>query len=238
MPLGLIYCCATRKPTSVKASQSTTATTAKAKNANGGAMKRPRTRVDEQPRFINTPDDDTSDEGHTHKKARDEEYSSAEEDIDHGESIEPVRSSSGRYNLRKQPLRVRHVAEAAITQIEYYLVLKNAFPDGLEKYNVAIRQTLVKCAEALKDPDIATRLKTDASYARKISGIPAQRIPIFRGRVKSNVTALSGGLFSLDTEDEHKIDWLTEEDRFIYRCDYITRLGGRQGRMARINAWL
>ncbi|KAH9923402.1 uncharacterized protein BXZ73DRAFT_103840 [Epithele typhae] len=160
-----------------------------------------------QPIFIDILDDDTSDEQRTHKKARYEENSSLEEDIEDQESIELVRSSSGHYNLLEQPLRVKRVAEGAITQIEYYLVLKNAFPDGPTKYNVAIRQILVK-------------IKTDASYAKKIATIPAQRIPIFRGRVKSNVTALSDGLFNVDSEDEKKIDWLIEKDRFIYRCDY------------------
>ncbi|KAH9916096.1 uncharacterized protein BXZ73DRAFT_105955 [Epithele typhae] len=214
------YGAAPRKPAFSKGSQSTAATTAKARNASGGASKRPRSRVDEQPKFIGISDDNASDQEHTHKKARYEEYSSVEEDIDNRDSIELVRSSSGHYNLLQQPLHVKRVAEAAITQVEYYLVLKNVFPDGPEKYNVAIRHILVKCAETLKDQDLATKIKTNASYARKISGIPAQRIPIFRGRVKANVTALSGGFFNLDDDDEKKIDWLLAKDRFVFRVDY------------------
>ncbi|KAH9910874.1 uncharacterized protein BXZ73DRAFT_83096 [Epithele typhae] len=181
---------------------------------NAHASSKRRHRSDEEPQFIENSD---SEPEPVSKKAKMSRSLNAESD-DGLDDIELVRSSGGKFNLNDQPQRVQTIAQAMITQIEYYLLLKNAFPDGMEKYN---RRILIKCAEAQNDKAILKRIKSDSKYAHNVASIAAQRVPIFRGRVKS---ILRAGVFNLGHSDVEKLDWLLKKDHFMFRFNLDTMI--------------
>ena len=91
---------------------------------------------------------------------------------DEDDSIDLVFSlKTGRPDLLKQHRRVRHVAKAAIDQVLGQICLKNAFPEGPDKFDTFIRRILVQTAEKAGDKELVKKLKSDIDYAHSLAHI-------------------------------------------------------------------
>ncbi|KAI0631296.1 hypothetical protein C8Q77DRAFT_1061858, partial [Trametes polyzona] len=156
-------------------------------------------------------DDDEGDE--------DESSSGSETDSDDS-GIELVLPRHGKLKLRDQHRRVRRVIQRAINNVQAELVLKNAFPDGLQKHVSLVRRSLLKAATDLGYAEIVKRLKKQDQYAAELSRIPAQRIPTFRGAVRKLVEGQPGTSFGLTFGQKAKGEWLQKAFRYIYPFDY------------------
>ena len=114
--------------------------------------------------------------------------SQSEASASNNTSIKLVLGNKGRYRLLEQPPRVRKVAKDAISCVESEICLKNAFPDGPEKYDVFARRILVKCAEANGDRELAKKLKDDADYAHDLASIVSS-FSVIIGVLQSHTTS-------------------------------------------------
>ncbi|KAI0356052.1 hypothetical protein OH77DRAFT_1589525 [Trametes cingulata] len=143
--------------------------------------------------------------------------SDVNEDEDSGiELVEP----SAKLALNQQHRRVRLVAKKSIDEVQDDVCLKNAFPDGADKYHLFTRPILLRAATALDFPDIARRIKNDATYARYLGSIPAQRISNFRGKVKRQTDSAVSMAYGLRPGNGIKVDWLCNKLTYIYPHDY------------------
>ncbi|KAI0716909.1 hypothetical protein C8Q76DRAFT_795146 [Earliella scabrosa] len=136
---------------------------------------------------------------------------------DDDDSIELVLSKNGgRLKLKKQRPRVAQVARRAVDNIQASVCLTNAFPDGAEKTTDFARKALVKAAKDLGDQEIVRRLKRDAPYCKKLTSIPVQRIPNFRGKVKRVTDAIAGNVYNLRPGEVQNVNFLQEGLRHIF----------------------
>ena len=78
---------------------------------------------------------------------------------------------TGRPGVSDQPPRVARVARDAIQETEALLCLKNAFPEGPEKFTSFIGDILVDAAKKHNDVELVNKLKTDSKYAHKLAQI-------------------------------------------------------------------
>ncbi|KAI0703143.1 hypothetical protein C8Q76DRAFT_801989 [Earliella scabrosa] len=132
-------------------------------------------------------------------------------------------AKGGKLSLRAQHPRVRRVTRAAIRRCLTDICIKNAFPDGMDKYNEIARRALVKSAEdpELDDAELARKLKKDDEYGLTLaSPRPAGRISTFRGNIKKSVEALVSSTFRLSLGDAEKGQWLKKGLRYIFPNDY------------------
>ncbi|KAI0656508.1 hypothetical protein C8Q70DRAFT_1056733 [Cubamyces menziesii] len=111
-------------------------------------------------------------------------------------------------------------AERAIFKCQADILLRNAFPDGAEKYNTIARSALVKCAEELGYTALAKRLKNDNDYALTLAAIPVDRIPLFRSQVRDAVLGAIQSTYHLRPGDVGHVNWLHKGCRYIYPHDY------------------
>ncbi|KAI0704545.1 hypothetical protein C8Q76DRAFT_697139 [Earliella scabrosa] len=136
---------------------------------------------------------------------------------DDDDSIELVLSKNGgRLKLKKQRPRVAQVARRAVDNIQANVCLTNAFPDGAEKTTDFARKALLKAAKDLGDQEIVRRLKRDGPYCKKLTSIPVQRIPNFRGKVKRVTDAIAGNVYNLRPGDVQNVNFLQEGIRHIF----------------------
>ena len=80
-------------------------------------------------------------------------------------------AKGGKLSLRAQHPRVRRVTREAIRRCLTDICIKNAFPDGMDKYNEIARRALVKSAENLEDTELARKLKNDDEYGLTLASI-------------------------------------------------------------------
>ncbi|KAI0702192.1 hypothetical protein C8Q76DRAFT_697914 [Earliella scabrosa] len=147
---------------------------------------------------------------------------SSDEDNDGNDSgIDLVLTpGSSKLSLRAQHGRVKRVASRAIDELLTDVCLINAFPDGPEKSSDFAKCALIKSAKAYGYTNIVNRLKKDKHYCLKLTTIPVQRLPNFRGKFKKATDSAPPNLYGLVSGDVDFVSWLQESDRFVFPNDY------------------
>ncbi|KAJ8496364.1 hypothetical protein ONZ51_g1124 [Trametes cubensis] len=136
------------------------------------------------------------------------------------ERIDIVYKKGSKLGITEQRPRVKKTLNAAIFKCQADILLRNAFPDGAEKYNTIARSALVKCAEELGYTALAKRLKNDNDYALTLAAIPVDRIPLFRSQVRDAVLGAIQSTYHLRPGDVGHVNWLHKGCRYIYPHDY------------------
>ncbi|OSD07738.1 hypothetical protein PYCCODRAFT_1421659 [Trametes coccinea BRFM310] len=143
----------------------------------------------------------------------------SERELDN-EHINLVYQKGSRLGILDQRPQVKKVLNAAIVVCQANLLIRNAFPDGAEKYNVLARNALIGSANDLNCGDLVKRLKSDDDYAFALAAIPVDMIPLFRTRAQEAVDGAIRATYNLSPGDVGHVNWLLKGCRYIYPHDY------------------
>ncbi|KAJ8456585.1 hypothetical protein ONZ51_g12035 [Trametes cubensis] len=148
-----------------------------------------------------------------------------DDDIENGsgsedERIDIVYKNGSKIGITEQRPRVKKTLNTAIFSCQADILLRNAFPDGTEKYNAIARNALVKCADELGYTTLVKRLKHDNDYALSLASIPVDRIPSFRSRIREVISGAIQSTYHLRPGDVAHVNWLQKGCRYIYPHDY------------------
>lgn len=97
------------------------------------------------------------------------------------ERIDIVYKNRSKIGITEQRPRVKKTLNTAISSCQADILLRNAFPDGTEKYNVIARTALIKCADELGYAALVKRLKRDNNYALTLAAMVSCPAPVVSG---------------------------------------------------------
>ncbi|CDO77551.1 hypothetical protein BN946_scf184912.g50 [Trametes cinnabarina] len=157
---------------------------------------------------------DNEEPSHTGKDHESDENGSEDERID------LVYKKGSRLGILEQCPHVKKTLNAAIFSCQADLLLRNAFPDGAEKYNSLARTALIRSAEELGYKALVKRLKVDDDYAFALAAIPVDRIPLFRSRARDAISGAVRTTYNLTPGNSAHVNWLLKGCRYIYPHDY------------------